>query len=116
MVVSDKTNGEAYFLASENAYSWSKISKICGKLLNKKPFTLALPHFIILIAGFFSGLYGKIIGKPQTFDYEKAKEGTEEAWLGSVAKAKNDFGFEQKVSLIEGLKITIDWYKKEKWL
>lgn len=116
MVVSDKTNGEAYFLASENAYSWTEISKICGKLLNKKPFTLALPHFIILIAGFFSGLYGKIIGKPQTFDYEKAKEGTEEAWLGSVAKAKNDFGFEQKISLIEGLKITIDWYKKEKWL
>lgn len=116
MVITEKTSGEAYNLCSENAYSWTEISKICGKLLNKKPFTLALPHFIILIAGFFSGLFGKIIGKPQTFDYEKAKEGIEEAWLGSVEKAKADFGFKQKVSLIEGLKEAIDWYKKEKWL
>lgn len=116
MVSTEKTNGEAYFICSENAYSWTEIAQICGKLLNKKPFTLALPHFIILIAGFFAGLYGKIIGKAQTFDFEKAKEGTKEAWLGSMEKAKKDFGFQQNVSLIEGLKEAIDWYKKEKWL
>ncbi|MGB0885279.1 MAG: NAD-dependent epimerase/dehydratase family protein [Chitinophagales bacterium] len=116
MIITEKTTSEAYFLCSENIYSWSEIAKVCGQLLGKKPFTLALPHFIILIAGFFSGLYGKIIGKAQTFDYEKAKEGIEEAWLGSMEKAKADFGFEQKVSLAEGLKVAIDWYKLKKWL
>ena len=116
MVSTEKTSGEAYFLCSENGYSWSEIASVSAKLLNKKPFTLALPHFIIYIAGFFSGLYGKIIGKPQTFDYEKAKEGVQEAWLGSVEKAKQDFGFTQKVSLVEGLKVAIDWYKKVTWL
>lgn len=116
MVITEKTTSEAYFLCSENTYSWSEIAKISAQLLNKKPFTLALPHFIILIAGFFSGLYGKIIGKPQTFDYEKAIEGIEEAWLGSMEKSKRDFGFVQKVSLAEGLKDAIDWYKQEKWL
>ena len=116
MVITDKTSGEAYFICSEKAYSRTEIAAVSAQLLKKKPFTLALPHFIIFIAGFFSGLFGKIIGKPQTFDYEKAKEGVQEAWLGSVEKAKNDFGFEQKVSLIEGLKIAIDWYKAKKWL
>lgn len=116
MVSTPKTSGEAYFLTSEKIYSWSQIAAISAKLLNKKPFTLALPHFIILIAGFFAGLFGKIIGKAQTFDYEKAKEGIEEAWLGSTEKSKADFGFEQKVTLIEGMKEAIDWYKKEKWL
>jgi len=111
MVKSEKTSGKAYFLCSEKAYSWSEIAAISAKLLKKKPFTLALPHFIICIAGFFSGLYGKIIAKPQTFDYEKAKEGVQEAWLGSVEKAKKDFGFQQKTTLIEGLKEAIDWYK-----
>lgn len=116
MVETEKTTSEAYFICSEKTYSWSEIAAISGKLLNKKPFTLALPHFIIYIAGFFSGLYGKIIGKPQTFDYEKAKEGVQEAWLGSVDKAKKDFGFKQNVTLIEGLKEAIDWYKEVKWL
>ena len=116
MVVTEKTSGEAYFICSEKAYSWTDIAKISAKLLNKKPFTLALPHFVIYIAGFFSGLYGKIIGKPQTFDYEKAKEAVQEAWLGSVEKAKNDFDFQQNTSLIEGLKEAIDWYKKVGWL
>lgn len=116
MVKSEKTSGQAYFLVSDIAYSWTEIAGVCARLLNKKPFTLALPHFIISIAGYFSGLYGKIIGKPQTFDAEKALEGVQEAWLGSTEKSKQDFQFEQKVSLIEGLKIAIDWYKKEKWL
>ena len=116
MVVTEKTSGEAYFLCSEKAYSWSEIAAVTAKILNKKPITLTLPHFIVYIAGFFSGLYGKIIGKAQTFDYEKAKEGVQEAWLGSVEKAKNDFGFKQNISLIEGLKEAIDWYKKEGWL
>lgn len=116
MILTEKTNGQAYFLCSEQAYSWSQIAAIIGKLLNKKYFTLTLPHLIVLIAGFFAGLFGKIIGKAQTFDLDKAKEGIEEAWLGDMTKAKQDFGFEQKVSLIEGLKIAIDWYKKEAWL
>lgn len=116
MVTTPKTSGEAYFLTSEKIYSWSDIAAISAKLLNKKPFTLALPHFIILIAGFFSGLFGKIIGKPQTFDFEKAKEGIQEAWLGSTEKSKADFGFEQKVSLIEGIQEALEWYKAEKWL
>lgn len=116
MVITEKTTSEAYFLTSEIVYSWSEIAAVSAKILNKKPFKLALPHFIILIAGFFSGLVGKIIGKPQTFDYEKAIEGIQEAWLGSVEKAKNDFGFEQKTSLIEGIQEAILWYKKEKWL
>ena len=69
-----------------------------------------------IICIFIFCLSFSIIGKAQTFDYEKAKEGIEEAWLGSTEKSKADFGFEQKVSLIEGMKEAIDWYKQENWL
>lgn len=116
MAVSDKTAGEAYYLSSETEISWRELSTVCAKILGVKPFTLKLPHFAILLAGHISGLAGRMKGKPATFDAEKAKEGVKEAWTCSVEKAKQDFGFEQKVSIEEGLRKAIEWYKSEGWV
>ena len=34
----------------------------------------------------------------------------------ALDKAKKDFGFQQLVSIEDGMKNTIDWYKENKWL
>jgi dihydroflavonol-4-reductase len=116
MTVSEKTAGEAYYLSSETEISWRQVRDICADILGVKPFTLTLPHLVIHLAGHISGWVGKLKGKAPTFDAEKAKEGVQEAWTCSVEKAKQDFGFEQKVSIEEGLRKAIEWYKKEGWL
>lgn len=116
MAISEKTTGEAYYLSSEEVISWKELAEICAKKLNKKPIYLKLPHFMIRIAGAISGFVGKLMGKAPTFDYEKAKEGVQEAWLCKVEKAKKDFGFKQTVSIQEGVEEAIDWYKENKWL
>jgi dihydroflavonol-4-reductase len=116
MTISPATAGEAYYLSSEEVVSWRQVRDMCAAILGVKPFTLALPHPIIHLAGHISGFVGKMKGKAPTFDAEKAKEGVQEAWICSVEKAKRDFGFEQKVSVEEGLRRAIEWYKKEGWL
>lgn len=116
MSVAKSTINEAYLLASEEIISWKELADICAKHLDKKPVILRLPHWVIRFAGSLSGTFGKVIGKPQTFDSEKAKEGVQEAWICSVAKAKKDFGFKQTISISDGVKRSIAWYKKEGWL
>jgi nucleoside-diphosphate-sugar epimerase len=37
-------------------------------------------------------------------------------WVCDITKAKTLLGFEPRVSLKEGAKLTFEWYKKEKWL
>lgn len=116
MALSEKTTGQAYYLSSENAISWKELAKVCAQHLHKKVVYLHLPHFVINGAGLAASAFGKLKGKATTFDYEKAKEGVQEAWICKVDKAKADFGFEQKVSIEEGVKLAIDWYKANKWL
>lgn len=116
MTISPATVGEAYYLSSEEVVSWRQVRDKSAAILGVKPFTLTLPHPVIHLAGHISGFVGKIKGKAPTFDAEKAKEGVKEAWICSVEKAKRDFGFEQKVSVEEGLRRAIEWYKKEGWL
>jgi GDP-L-fucose synthase len=49
--------------------------------------------------------------KPPKIIFEKGKPLGQPRRRGSVAKAKKTIGFEAKVSLEEGLKRTIDWYR-----
>jgi nucleoside-diphosphate-sugar epimerase len=54
--------------------------------------------------------------KPATLNIEKAKDITQAAWIFDTTKAVKDLGFEQQISLEEGIKRTIEWYKKMKWI
>jgi nucleoside-diphosphate-sugar epimerase len=116
MALSHKTTNQAYYLSSEEIISWKALAEICARKLNKKPIYLKLPHTLIKLAGKLSGSIGKLRGKAPTFDYEKAKEGVQEAWICKVDKAAKDFGFKQTVSIQDGLEEAIDWYKENKWL
>ncbi len=116
MALSKKTIGKAYYLSSEEIISWKKLAKICAKKLQKRPLYLHIPHIFILVVGACSSIFGTIRGKAFTFDFEKAKEGVQEAWICKVQKAQNDFNFKQETSIQEGVEEAIDWYIKNKWL
>jgi len=116
LALCEKAVGQAYYLSSEEIISWKDLAEICSKKLGKKPFVLRLPHFVIYLAGVLASLAGRMRGKATTFDFEKAKEGVQKAWICDVSKAKEDFGFRQTVSIREGVEQAIDWYKENKWL
>jgi nucleoside-diphosphate-sugar epimerase len=116
MALAEKTAGEAYYLSSEEIISWKELADLIATKLNKKPLYLKLPHGIIKLAGKLSGFVGKLRGTAPTFDFEKAKEGVQEAWICKVDKAARDFGFKQTVSIKDGVEEAIDWYKENNWL
>jgi nucleoside-diphosphate-sugar epimerase len=67
------------------------------------------------IAG-MSEFLGKFSTKPPIFNFDKGRDFVQNFWTCSVEKAKNDFGFQQKVSLDDGLKSTVNWYKQNNWI
>ncbi len=44
------------------------------------------------------------------------KEILQKNWVCDITKAKRALGFQPNISLLEGAKLTFEWYKKEKWL
>jgi nucleoside-diphosphate-sugar epimerase len=111
------TLGKTYFVTSETFYDWHYIYHLIKKELNKKiTLTIYLPHFLVLTAGAISGFFGSFGKKPPVFNYQKGIDFIQPYWICSHKSATKDFGYRQKVSLEDGIKNTIKWYKDMKWL
>jgi nucleoside-diphosphate-sugar epimerase len=114
--ISDKSNGEIYFISSEKFYTWNEVGDITSKVLEKKAFRVRIPHFIVFIIAAIAQFFAMFSSKPATLNIEKAKDLTQKYWICDTSKAMKELGYKQKISIEEGIKRTCDWYKKMKWI
>lgn len=114
--INEKSTGEIYFISSEEIYDWNIISDSMEKALSKKALRIRIPHFLIYGIGAVSHFANFFTSKPATFNLEKAKDFVQENWTCDITKAKEQLGYTQQISLDEGMKSTVDWYREEKWL
>jgi len=112
----EKSKSQIYFISSKEFYNWPQIGKIIHKAMGKGAITLRLPHVLVYTVAAFAQFFSMFSSKPATFNLEKARDFVQEAWTCDTTKAQKELGFSEKYSLEEGMKATIDWYKKEKWL
>ncbi len=113
---SEKAKGEIYFVGSEEYYTWPQIGSLTGKILGKKAISLKLPHFVVYGVAAIAQVVASLQKKPATLNLEKAKDITRHAWTCSTQKLMRDTGYRQQLNIEQGIKRTIDWYKKEGWL
>ncbi len=114
---SPHTVGETYFLADEPFYSWTEITEVTKRALGKKfVLTVRLPHFLVMGVAAVSEFFGKFSDKPPVFNYEKGLDFIQSYWIGSVEKAKRDFGYASQVGLEQGIFKTLQWYKEHGWI
>jgi dihydroflavonol-4-reductase len=114
--VSEKANGEIYFISSEKFYTWDEVGDITSKVLNKKAIKIKLPHFMVFAVAAIAQFFAMFSSKPATLNIEKAKDLTQKYWTCDTSKAIRDLGYHQKISVEEGIKRTCDWYKHMKWI
>jgi len=114
--ISDKAKGQIYFITSEKYYTWKEVGDATSKVMNKKSFKIAVPHFVVYTIAGIAQFFSMFSSKAATLNIEKAKDITRPAWISDYRKAYKDFGFKQEISLEEGIRRTVDWYKKVGWL
>lgn len=113
---SEKSNGEIYFISSEKYYTWDEIGAITSEELKKKALKIRIPHFVVYTVAAAAQFFAMFSSKPATLNIEKAKDLTQYAWICDTTKAINDLGYQQNVSIEEGIKRTCEWYKQMKWI
>jgi nucleoside-diphosphate-sugar epimerase len=114
--MSEKATGEIYFITSEKPYSWEEVGEATSKVINKKPLAIRVPHPAVYGIAGIAQFFAMFSSKPATLNIEKAKDITQKAWTSSPDKAFKDFGFRQEISLEEGIRRTIEWYRLMKWI
>ncbi len=114
--ISEKSNGQIYFISSEKFYTWEEINSITSKVLNKKTIIIKVPHFLVYTIAAIAQFFAMFSSKPATLNIEKAKDITQQFWTCDTSKAIKDLGYRQKISIEEGIKRTCAWYKDMKWI
>ncbi len=114
--ISQNSVGKSYFITSEKYYTWKEVGDVTSKVMNKKPIKVKVPHFIVYTIAAIAQFFSLFSSKAATLNIEKGKDITRPAWISDYRKAYKDFNFKQEISLEEGIRRTVEWYKKERWL
>ena len=109
-----KTEGQTYFLSNPENYSVREVIKTKAKAVGK-PFglTLPIPIFFFRTAAIFSELLYIFFRKKPIPSRDKVRDLSQIYWLCTPKKAKEDFGWQAKISLFDGAKATYSHYKEE---
>ncbi|MDX1438397.1 MAG: NAD-dependent epimerase/dehydratase family protein [Rubricoccaceae bacterium] len=111
----DKAGGQTYFLSGPRGYSDDEIRRAILDALGHGAININVPPAFVDAVGAVSEEIGKLFGKYPLLNREKAREASS-VWLVSSERAKSDFGYSPEVSLEEGMRRTVAWYRENGWL
>jgi nucleoside-diphosphate-sugar epimerase len=114
--INTKSINEIYFISSENYYTWEEVGDVTSKIMKKRPLKVKVPHFMVFTIAAVAQFFALFSSKPATLNIEKARDITQTSWTCDTSKAVRDLGYHQKISLEEGIRRTVEWYEKMKWL
>lgn len=112
----ERALGQTYFITSKEVYNWKQIGEATRKAMNKRALRIRLPEFVVYIVAAFAETAALLSKKPALVNFEKAREMVQDYWTCDHTKAKRELGFEQEISLEEGVMRTVTWYVQQGWL
>lgn len=112
-----KAEGKAYFLSDGKIYNSRSYSDLVQKYLgNPWVLHLKLPLFVLRTVCWISGKISRLTGKMNALNDDKYNILSQRNWQCEIEPALADFGYAPEWSLEQGVKASINWYKKEGWL
>ena len=108
--------GEIYHVSNERNYTLREILDTISRAEKVKLMPFYLPNFLMTLTGLIVELLGKISGFHPPFSRDTVKWMSTDFWVSDISKIKKDLGYQPKYSLEEGVKETVQWYQKNKFL
>ena len=105
-----------FHVAEPRAYTWEQVARLVAQAVGVRARVVRVPASLIRAAGLATEWLGAVRGARTIFDREKASELLAPGWLCDTAATAEEFGFEPRIGLEEGLRGTAAWYRGEGWL
>jgi len=109
-------SGSVYFVAENRPYSWSEVRTLLLATGPVKARTIKIPYGAAYLIGLASEFGSLISRRPALTNRQKMREAAQRYWICDVDKTENDLRFRTEFPLEKGLKLTWQWYRKNKWL
>lgn len=107
----------SYFLSDGAEYSSLDFSNLLQKELGvKRVCRLRVPLWFLKAVSFVAQFFACLGGRSSTLNPDKYKIMKQRNWRCDITPAREELHYVPQYDLSRGVKETINWYKKEKWL
>lgn len=112
---SDGPSGRIYHIASEGAYTWEEVGEVAEAAMGVRAWRVRVPLRLVVLLAPLLEAWGRLSGKPALLDRGRVTA-MARSWILDISKAKRELSFAPRFDLKEGIRRTIQWYRKEGWL
>ncbi len=113
----DTPPASAYDLSDGQEYASSDFCRLLQKELGvHRLVRVCLPLPLLWLVSLLAEACARLAGKPSTLNLDKYRIMKQRSWRCDIGPAERDLGYRPRYLLPEGVRKTVEWYKKEKWL
>lgn len=112
----DRAAFRTYFLASARPVQWREIGAAIRAAVGGAVREVDLPQWMVLAAANVGEAAGRLLGFAPLANRNKARLGREPYWVCSAARAREELGFTEGLTLPVGIRETYLWYVTQGWL
>jgi nucleoside-diphosphate-sugar epimerase len=113
---SDRSAGQIYFISGDGDHSWEELSAAMARALGVRTLKVRIPLFVLHALAALNEALAPLFRETPTLDRRKAREMSLPCWTCDWGKAAAELGYQPAVSLEEGLRETVEWYRQVGWL
>jgi len=110
-------NGRRYFLSDGKVYQSTTFSNLIREELGR-PWWIRItaPVWVLRVITFFGEYISRMTGKVSVLNNDKFNILKQRNWRCDIQPAIDELGYQPKITLEEGVRRTIKWYKENGWL
>ena len=117
LAIESPVKNRCYFVSEPQGYNSRAFSDYIQKEMGvKHVLHIKAPVWFLKVVSFFAEWGARISGKPSTLNSDKYNIMKQRNWLCDTEPIEKELGFKVDYPLARGVKESIEWYKKEKWL
>lgn len=111
-MASDKSAGQTYIIADAKPYSTNELYKTIGEAFGMKKATFRFPLLGLRCMGFLGSILEAVFRRPMPINSGGVKRLVGDL-LFSSEKIHNELGFTPLYDLNQGIRLTVEWYRKQ---
>jgi len=105
-----------YFAACEQDPTYADLGRLVAESAGRQTVVISTPMPVLRMAAIVTEAVSQVCRHPALMNLDKIREVAAGSWLCSARAAKEELGFAVGAPLIERLRQTTQWYRREGWL
>ena len=114
--ISGEPGSGVYFATAPEIVNYAELGRSIATVLRRSVWTPNVPGVAVWGLAAVNEFFAKLRGKPNIFNFDKAREATAGSWTCDGQKLERDTGFSCERDLNSTLVESAEWYKSQGWL